>query len=82
LDEKLVMDLREDWRGADLSAEERVMLGYVEKLTLTPARMEHADVEGLREAGFDDRAILQIAQITGFFAYLNRVADGIGVGKL
>ena len=74
-------DLREDWRNADLAPEERVMLGYVEKLTLTPARMERSDVEALREAGFDDRAILQIAQITGFFAYLNRVADGIGVGK-
>lgn len=57
------------------------MLAYVEKLTLTPARMERADVERLREAGFDDHAILQIAQITGFFAYLNRVADGVGVGR-
>ncbi len=74
-------DLREDWRNADLAPEERVMLGYVEKLTLTPARMERSDVEALRGVGFDDRAILQIAQITGFFAYLNRVADGIGVGK-
>jgi len=76
-----VADLREDWRNADLAPEERVMLGYVEKLTLTPARMERSDVEALRGVGFDDRAILQIAQITGFFAYLNRVADGIGVGK-
>jgi uncharacterized protein YciW len=57
------------------------MLAYVEKLTLTPARMEREDVEALRAAGFDDRAILQIAQITGFFAYFNRVADGLGVGK-
>jgi alkylhydroperoxidase family enzyme len=57
------------------------MLAYVEKLTLTPAEVERADVEALRAAGFDDRAVLQIAQITSFFAYLNRMADGLGVGK-
>lgn len=57
------------------------MLAYVEKLTLTPARVQRADVEALRAAGFDDRGILQIAQITAFFAYFNRMADGLGVGK-
>lgn len=57
------------------------MLGYVEKLTLTPSRVEREDFDALREAGFDDRAILQVVQITAIFAYLNRVADGIGVGK-
>ena len=81
LDEALVEALRRDWRTADLAPEERVMLAYVEKLTLTPARMERQDVEALRAAGFDDRAVLQIAQITSFFAYFNRMADGLGVGK-
>jgi uncharacterized peroxidase-related enzyme len=57
------------------------MLGYAEKLTLTPARVTREDFDALREAGFDDRAVLQIVQITAMFAYLNRVADGIGVGK-
>jgi alkylhydroperoxidase family enzyme len=57
------------------------MLAYVEKLTLTPARVEREDVEALRAAGFDDRGILQIAQITSFFAYFNRMADGLGVGR-
>lgn len=58
------------------------MLEYVEKLTLTPARVTRDDVESLRKAGFDDPAILQIASITSFFAYYNRMADGLGVGKL
>jgi alkylhydroperoxidase family enzyme len=57
------------------------MLDYTAKLTRTPARMTREDVETLRQAGFDDRAILQINLIASWFNYINRVADGLGVGK-
>jgi alkylhydroperoxidase family enzyme len=33
----------------------------------------------LREAGFSDSAILDINQVTGYYAYVNRLADGLGV---
>ena len=55
------------------------MLGYAIKLTRTPAEMIEADVVALRDAGFSDRAILDINQIAGYFAYVNRLADGLGV---
>ena len=55
------------------------MLVYAEKLTLEPWSMQPADVETLRQAGFDDRAILDINQITGYYAFVNRLADGLGV---
>ena len=57
------------------------MLDYAAKLTLTPADMEQADVETLRTRGFDDQAILQINLIASYFNYINRVADGLGVGR-
>ena len=57
------------------------MLDYVAKLTRAPAHMMPADLEPLRQAGFDDRAILQINLIASWFNYINRVADGLGVGK-
>jgi len=41
--------------------------------------MVAADVMRLRERGFSDSAILDINQITGYFAYVNRLADGLGV---
>lgn len=41
--------------------------------------MVEADVQLLREHGFSDRAILDINQITGYYAYVNRLADGLGV---
>lgn len=55
------------------------MCEYVEKLTLRPWEMVEADVIALRAAGFSDSAILDINQVTGYYAYVNRLADGLGV---
>lgn len=55
------------------------MLDYVAKLTRAPATVEKPDVIRLREGGFGDKAILEINQITGFFAWCNRTIDGLGV---
>lgn len=55
------------------------MLSYVEKLTLRPWEMVEEDVIALRTAGFSDGAILDINQVTGYYAFVNRLADGLGV---
>lgn len=71
--------IKKDYREADLEAADRAMLDYVRKLTLAPASTTEADIEALRQAGFGDKAILEINQITGFFAWCNRTVDGLGV---
>ena len=78
-DATLVEALKTDWHTADLSAADRQMLTYTEKLTLTPWDMVEADVIALREVGFSDAAILDINQVTGYYAFVNRLADGLGV---
>ena len=55
------------------------MLRYAVKLTVEPAAMEEADVERLREVGFHDTDVLMIAEVTAYYAYANRIADGLGV---
>ena len=55
------------------------MLTYVEKLTRTPGTMASSDVENLRSVGFTDRDILDIATVAAYYAYVNRIADGLGV---
>ena len=55
------------------------MLEYAVKLTATPAAMGEGDVEALRAVGFADADILAIAEVTAYYAYVNRVADGLGV---
>jgi alkylhydroperoxidase family enzyme len=57
------------------------MLEYVSKVTLDATRVSREDHDRLREAGFDDRAILQITLIAAWFNYINRVADALGVGR-
>jgi uncharacterized peroxidase-related enzyme len=58
---------------------ERAMLAFAVKLTRTPAEMTAADVDSLRTLGFDDRAIHDICAIVAYFAFVNRLADGLGV---
>ena len=55
------------------------MLRFAVKLTRTPGAMEDADVEAVRSAGFTDRDILDIVEVVGYYAYANRVADGLGI---
>ena len=55
------------------------MLDYVVKLSLEPWNMGEADVQKLRDAGFSNAGILDIAHVTGYYAYVNRLADGLGV---
>ncbi len=55
------------------------MLAYAEKLTRAPWEVTRDDVDALKMAGFTEPEILDINQITGYFAYVNRLADGLGV---
>ena len=55
------------------------MLDYAVKLTRTPESMERSDTDALRPHGFDDRAIHDICAVTSYFAFVNRIADGLGV---
>ncbi|HFB52529.1 MAG TPA: peroxidase [Anaerolineae bacterium] len=75
----LVERLKTDYTQADLKPAQRAMLDYAVKLTLTPWDMVEQDVISLRAHGFSDRAILDINQIVGYFAFVNRLADGLGV---
>jgi uncharacterized peroxidase-related enzyme len=55
------------------------MLQYVEKLTIEPSTITEEDIESLRNVGFNDGEILDICQITAYFAFVNRLASGLGV---
>ena len=55
------------------------MLTYAKKLTRVPWDMVEEDVKKLQNVGFSDSAILDINQVTGYYAFVNRLADGLGV---
>ena len=58
---------------------ELALLRYAEKLTLRPGDMSEADVVALRDCGLDDGQILEANQIIGYFNYVNRCLNGLGV---
>lgn len=55
------------------------LLRYAQKLTLTPGEIVREDVTALTEAGVDDGEILEANQIIGYFNYVNRCLNGLGV---
>ena len=55
------------------------MLRFAIKLTTAPAAVNDADTDALRSAGFSDRDILDIVEVVAYYAYANRLADGLGV---
>jgi len=63
----------------ELAEQDAEMLAYAVKLTRHPARVSSGDVERLRGVGFDDTGILDICQVTAYYNYVNRLADGLGV---
>jgi uncharacterized peroxidase-related enzyme len=73
--------LRRDHRTAPVSPSDHVMLEFVEQFTRDSTKLGPEDLDTLRTAGFDDKAILQICVIAGWFNYANRLADALGVGK-
>lgn len=69
----------QDYRRAPLAPADRAMLDYAVKLTRTPWEMSEEDVQALRRTGFSDAAILDVNQVTGYYAFVNRLVDGLGV---
>ena len=55
------------------------MLDYAAKLTREPWNMVEDDVKALKKEGFTDVGILHVNQVAGYYAYVNRLADGLGV---
>lgn len=78
-DEDFTAAIESDYRSAELTAADRAMLDYAAKLTRAPGDMTENDLRQLRASGFSDRAILDIAQVVAYYAYVNRLADGLGV---
>ena len=78
-DDALVAAVEADWPTAPLGDKRLAMLTFAVKLTVTPAAMTPADADALRTVGFTDRDILDITEVIAYYAYANRIADGLGI---
>lgn len=71
--------LEEGQLEAAFAPNEVAILRYAAKLTTSPAAVNEADVQALRDAGLDDGEILEINQVVAYFAYANRTVLGLGI---
>jgi len=77
--DKIELALRNRTPESVFDGVELALMQYAQKLTLSPADMTKKDVDQLRTAGLDDGQILEANQIVGYFNYVNRLLNGLGV---
>ena len=73
------MAIARDFRQSKLDAKDKAMLEYAEKITLTPSEASEQDVERLKQAGWNEIEILDIAAVTSYRNFITRIADALGV---
>jgi uncharacterized peroxidase-related enzyme len=66
-----------NWRAANLPPRQTAMLVFAEKITRASAEIEERDRQALRDVGFSDREIWDIAAIASFFNMSNRMASAV-----
>jgi len=68
-----------DYTAAELDPPLRALLDYCVAITRDPRAGSREAVEALRAEGWSDETIHDAVQVTGFFNYYDRLADGLGV---
>jgi uncharacterized peroxidase-related enzyme len=75
----LIEALVKDYTTAPITPAERALLDYAVRLTREPWTITAEDIATLRAAGWSDFAILDLNLVASYFAFVNRLADGLGV---
>lgn len=78
-DDGLLERLENHWRTAGLDGRRVALLDYAETLTRRPSGVRREQLERLRAHGLDDRDLLGLAECVAYYAYVNRIVDGLGV---
>jgi uncharacterized peroxidase-related enzyme len=77
--DELAAHAAHDYRRAELEPRLRALCDFAMKLTREPASMSAQDAEELRARGLSDAGIHDAIQVVGFFNYINRVAEAVGI---
>lgn len=78
-DDELLAKLDHGYEDIGLSEKRVAMLRYAEKLSFRPWTISQEDVDALLAVGFSEGDVLHIVQVASYFAFVNRMADGLGV---
>ena len=79
VEDSLKDQLCTDIQTADISDLEKLMLAYATQITRDAASIDQVYIDDLKSKGLSDEMLHDIVQVTSYFAYINRLADGLGV---
>jgi uncharacterized peroxidase-related enzyme len=68
-----------DPHSVSLTAAQRALLQFAQKITLDSSAISPEDVEGLRGVGWTDLQIGEAIHVAALFAYFNRVVNAFGL---
>jgi uncharacterized peroxidase-related enzyme len=71
--------IQEDYRSAGLTQRELALLDFAVRLTKSPSGLRKIDLDALRSHGLTDEQIVDAVHCIGYFNFINRVLDGLGV---
>ena len=77
--DKILAALEAGTPEGTFSGKDLALLAYAAKLTRTPVAMSETDIEAARRAGASDEEIFETNQVAAYFAYANRLLNGLGV---
>lgn len=78
-DDALATRIEDDFETAGLDERRLALLRFARRLTVRPASIDHDAVRSLRAVGLSDRDVLHLVEVVAYYAYANRIADGLGV---
>jgi alkylhydroperoxidase family enzyme len=73
------MAIARDFRNAQLDAKDKAMLEYAEQITVNPSTVGEPEVQRLKQVGWNEVEILDIAAVTSYRNFITRIADALGV---
>jgi uncharacterized peroxidase-related enzyme len=71
--------VQDDYASAGLTARDIALLDFAVKLTKSPSRVRRDDLDALRARGYTDEQLVDAVHCVGYFNFINRVLDGLGV---
>jgi uncharacterized peroxidase-related enzyme len=77
--EREALAVQSDYRSAGLTRREIVLLDYAIKLTREPGAATCEDLDNLRQQGLTEEQLVDAVHAIGYFNFINRVLDGLGV---
>lgn len=79
VEKPLSRKLATHYADAAVGEKEQALYRFADKLTRHPDDMSRGDVEALRQAGWEEKTVVELVLTVSLFNFINRVSSGLGL---